>query len=276
MTARSSRTALGCSMAEGCLQGRRGFKPGSHRSRVPSVPKAGQGCCGSSPSCFLLGHCTLQPQLSRCCRCCPWPGSSLRFARRWSGILVGSRCLLLLAHVGAVHSPAKNTGRVHTRQAELGHIPPPMETRCIGLWDKILSQKSPMQVCLRLCGRLGKLPALGRVHVCLSCPGLAGGSRLFQSPRFCRAGAPQETLGKPSPTAGAAAHTTHAKMAPHMPKSHPAVGQYCRKDGRRKKWTLQGEHHGSAAGAVPAVQAWRQVCGLSPACHLRMLGASLR
>lgn len=43
-------------MGEGCLQGWQGFKPGSHRSQVPSGPQTSQGCCSSSPSCFFLGH----------------------------------------------------------------------------------------------------------------------------------------------------------------------------------------------------------------------------
>lgn len=170
---------------------------------------------------------------------------------------MGSRCLPPLVRVGAAHTPAKN---VPTRQADLGHIPLLMETQCIGLWDRIPSQK-PLSnpacssagawvSCLLGTGlHLPVLPRLGRGKPAFPVP-----------PSWRSSGGSQEQLR--SPTAGAVARTTHSEIPPG-----------CRGN---KNWRQQGERHGSAAGAVPGVQARRRACSLSPAYHLRMLVAGLR
>lgn len=117
-----------------------------------------------------------------------------------------------------------------------------METRCISLWDKIFSQKTSIQVCLRLCGGSGKLPALGRVHVCPSCPGLAWEAG-FSGPHH--AAAPRE-----APTCGScSSHLT----------CHGSTGG------------KMGEQELDPARQTPGqtLQAQRKVCGLIPARHLR-------
>lgn len=148
-------------------------------------PKLGRAAVAPAHLVSFSATCILQPQVPWCHRCHPWPGSSLRFTHDPSGILIGSGCLPLLVHVGAVRTPAKYMSWVRTHESELGHIPLQMETWCIGLWDKIVSQKPPSKSARGSVG-LGRAAALGWVCVCPSCPGLAGGSRLFQSPRCCR------------------------------------------------------------------------------------------
>lgn len=124
--------------AEFCSQVQWSFKPGSHTSWVPSVPKTGQSCCSPSPPCSLLGHLS-SPD--------PAPPRSLLLSLAWglpgACLLlvwdpVGSRSLPFPVHVKAVHSPVGNTDWVHSSQAEPGHIPLPV----VILWDKILSQNS--------------------------------------------------------------------------------------------------------------------------------------
>lgn len=96
---------------------------------------------------------------------------------------------------------------------------------------------------------LGRAAALGWVCVCPSCPGLAGGSRLFQSLECCCSSG---GCGDPALLQGRWL-TPHAEIPP----SHR--GDW-RKAGGSKKRTLQGERLGSAAQAVPVVQAWSQSC----------------
>lgn len=114
--------------AEFCSQVQWRFKPGSHRSWVPLVPQTGQGCCSSSPSCFLLGHLSSPA---------PAPPVSLLLSLAWglpeACLLlgwdpVGPRCLPFPVRVKAGLSPAKNTNWVHTSQAEPGYIPLQVET----------------------------------------------------------------------------------------------------------------------------------------------------
>lgn len=179
---------------EFCSQVQWRFKPGSYRSQVPSAPKTGQGCCSSSPPCSLLAHLSSPA---------PAPPVSLLLSLAWG---LPDACLLLVwdpvepfpMHVKAVHSPAKTS--FFFFQAEPGHILLPMETwLSCGIRS---SAKTPIHVCPQFCGGWDELPALGQVHVCLSCPGLAVGSWLFQSPKRCHAGAPGEALGNLSLAAG--------------------------------------------------------------------------
>lgn len=112
--------------AEFCLRVQWRFKPGSHTSWVPSVPKTGQNCCSPSPPCSLLGHLS-SPD--------PAPAMLLLLSLAWG---LPEACLLLVwdpvgsgslpfpVHVKAVHSPVRNTGWVHTSQAEPGLIPLPV------------------------------------------------------------------------------------------------------------------------------------------------------
>lgn len=168
---------------------------------------------------------------------------------------MGSRCLPLFVHVGAVHTPAKNTRRVHTCQAELGCILPPMETRCIGLWDKIPSQKAPSK---SACGSAGAWASCllwdrsTSAHPAQAWQGEAG----FSSPHGAAVLVLVRRLsGSPAPLQG-------LQLAPHVPKSHLAIREYWRKDEGSKKWTLRGECRGRSCASCPSTEAslWCQSC----------------
>lgn len=144
-----------------------------------------------------LAICPLQTQLPPCYCFCLCPGGSLVFAFCWFGILWNpGACLFLCMLRQCIAQSEIQIGCMLARQSQ-------DTSHCQWLSCGIRSSaKILIQVCPQPCGVWDELPALGQVHVCLSCPGLALESRLFQSLKHCYAGAPGKALGNPSPASG--------------------------------------------------------------------------
>lgn len=164
---------------------------------------------------------------------------------------MGCRCLPLLARVGAAHTPIR-VGCILARQSwDTSHRWWKHGASACGIRSPAKNPHPKLPAALRGLGRAARfgtgpcLPVL---------PRLGRGKPAFPVPRALWCWGSSGALGKPGPSAGAAAHT-------NMPKFPPGHQGVLEERWGSKKWTLQGVCSRSCAGC-PSMEAslWSQSC----------------